>query len=124
MISAGTANANPQDAISRSFNYRDLVAAGARFRPLGDGMVAADYGGAGEADSGRVLGLADLSPLPRSGFKGPRMADWLASKGVPLGLESNRAYQVDDAILAARLAPSEVVLLGALSGDDASIVAT
>ena len=123
MIAAGTASANPQDAIRRSFNYRDLVAAGARFRPLGGGMVAADYSRTDEADSARVLGLAELSPLPRSGFKGPRMADWLASRGVPLGLESNRAYQVDGGILAARLAPSEVVLLGGLDGDHLPIVA-
>ena len=121
MIAAGTASASPQDALRRSFNYRDLVAAGARFRPLGGGMVAADYSRTDEADSARVLGLAELSPLPRCGFKGPRMADWLASKGVPLGPESNRAYQVDNGILAARLAPSEVVLLGALSGDHAPI---
>ena len=123
MTATGTASANPQAALRRSFNYRDLVAAGARFRPLGDGMVAADYGHADEADSARMLGLAELSPLPRSGFKGPRMADWLDSKGVPLGPESNRAYPVDNGILAARLAPSEVVLLNALSGDDAPIVA-
>jgi sarcosine oxidase subunit gamma len=121
MTVAGTASANPQEALRRSFNYRDLVGAGARFRPLGDGMVAADYNGANEAGSARVLGVAELSPLPRCGFKGPRVADWLASKGVPLGPESNRAYQVDNGILAARLAPSEVVLLGPLGGDHAPI---
>ena len=123
MIAAATASASPQDALRRSFNYRDLAAAGARFRPLSDSIVAADYGGTDEAASARMLALADLSPLPRSGFKGPRMPDWLAAKGVPLGPESNRAYQVDNSILAARLAPSEVVLLGGLNGDPLPIVA-
>jgi sarcosine oxidase subunit gamma len=122
-MTAASSSANPQDALHRSFNYRDLVAAGARFRALGDSMVAADYSGTDEADSARVLGLAELSPLPRCGFKGPRMADWLAAKGVPLGPESNRAYRVDNGILAARLAPSEVVLLGGLNGDHAPIAA-
>jgi sarcosine oxidase subunit gamma len=113
----------PHDALRRSFHYRDLVAAGARFRPLGDSMVAADYGGADEASIARRPGLADLSPLPRAGFKGAKLADWLASKGVAVGAESNRAYPVANGTLAARLAPGEVLLLGSLDGDAGSIAA-
>jgi len=113
--------AAPQDALRRSFHYRDLVAAGARFRPLGDGMIAADYGGADEIAAARNLGLVDLSPLPRAGFKGPGMADWFGSKGAPLGADSNRAYPTPGGMLAARLAPGEVLLLGALDGDDTAI---
>jgi sarcosine oxidase subunit gamma len=113
-MSAATTVAAPQDALRRSFHYRDLVAAGARFRPLGDSIVAADYGGADESGLARRLGLADLSPLPRVGFKGPKMADWLTSKGAPLGAESNRAYPIAGGCLAARLAPGEVLLLGGL----------
>lgn len=123
MSAAETAHATPEDVVRRSFHYRHLVAAGARFRSLGDGMVVADYGDADEADAARVLGLADLSLLPRTGFKGQGMADWLASKGAPLGPESNRAYPFANGILAARLAPGEVLLLGGLDGDGAAVYA-
>lgn len=114
-------SAAPQEALRRSFHYRDLMAAGARFKPLGDGMIAADYGGADEIAAAQNLGLADLSPLPRAGFKGPAMADWLASKGAPIGADSNRAYPTPGGMLAARLAPGEVLLLGGLDGDAAAI---
>jgi sarcosine oxidase subunit gamma len=122
-MSAATPPAAPQEALRRSFHYRDLVAAGARFRPMGDSMVAADYGGEDESAAARVLGLVDLSPLPRAGFKGPKMADWLTSKGAALGGESNRAYPIAGGMLAARLAPGEVLLLGGLGGDAGSIAA-
>jgi sarcosine oxidase, subunit gamma len=121
-MSAGHSPA-PNDTLRRSFHYRDLLAAGARFRPLGGGMVAADYGGADEANVARRLGLADLSTLPRFGFKGPGMAEWLASKGAPLGADSNRAYPVAGNMLAARLAPGEVLLLSALDGNGAAVAA-
>lgn len=113
----------PKVALRRSVHYRDLLSAGARFRPLGDGMVAENYGGADEASVARRLGLADLSPLPRFGFKGPGMAEWLAAKGAPLGTESNRAYPVTGGTLAARLAPGEVLLLGSLDGSGAAVAA-
>ena len=122
-MSAATPPVAPQEALRRSFHYRDLVAAGARFRPLGDSTVAADYGGEDESAAARVLGLVDLSPLPRAGFKGLKMADWLASKGAPLGVESNRAYPIVGGCLAARLAPGEVLLLGDLDGDSGPIAA-
>ena len=111
-------DAGPEDAARRSFHWRDLVAAGARFRRFGDELAAADYGGAEEAERARRLGLADLSTLPRTGFKGPRLADWMAAQGHPLGPESNRAYRLGAGSLAARLAPGEVVVLGSLDGAD------
>lgn len=123
MSASEATRAKPADMARRSFHYRDLVAAGARFRALGDGMVAADYGGDNEARLASTLALADLSPLPRAGFKGPGMADWLGSKDATLGPESNRAYPLANGILAARLAPSEVLLLGGLHGDAAPIAA-
>ena len=113
----------PQHATKRSFHYRDLIAAGARFRPLGDTTIAADYGRTDEASVARHLGLADLSPLPRLGFKGPGMAEWLAKEGITLGADSNRASPCGGGILAARLAPGEVLLLGDLDGNDAPLTA-
>jgi sarcosine oxidase subunit gamma len=49
------------------------------------------------------------------------MADWLASRGAALGADSNRAYRVAGSVLAARLAPGEVLLLGDIAGDSAAI---
>lgn len=107
--------ARPQDAVRRSFHYRDLVAAGARFRPLGDAMVAAGYGRPDEVETALKLGLADLSTLPRTGFKGPRLAEWLAGQHVTIGAGSNRAYRGGD-LLTGRLAPTEAIVLGPLDG--------
>jgi sarcosine oxidase subunit gamma len=109
--------ARPRHATRRSFHYRDLVAAGARFRSLDDAMVAADYGGGGEVETAQRLGLADLSPLHRTGFKGPMLADWMASQGLPIGADSNRAYRQQGS-LAAKLAATEVIVLGSLDGEE------
>jgi sarcosine oxidase subunit gamma len=117
MSEATTDSLGPQAALRRSFHYRDLIAAGARFRRLGDGIVAAEYG-PDDVARARRLGLADLSPLPRAGFKGPKMAEWMAERGVPIGPESNLAYRVGKGALAARLAPGEVLVLGSLDGKD------
>ncbi len=113
----------PQDAMRRSFHYRDLVAAGARFRTLNDGMVAADYRGADEAATARRLAIADLSPLPRTGFKGRNIAAWLAANGVVLGEQSNLAYPAGT-LLAARLAPGEALILAGLDGAEEPVAAS
>ena len=65
--------ASAPTSLRRSIHQRDLSAAGARFRRVGEEMVVADFGRSDEAGRARHLGLADLSPLPRIGFKGPRM---------------------------------------------------
>jgi sarcosine oxidase subunit gamma len=49
------------------------------------------------------------------------MADWLSSRGAPLGSESNRAYPVSGGVLAGRLAPGEVLLLSSLDGNGETI---
>lgn len=113
----------PEERLRRSFHYRDLIAAGARFRPLNDAMVASSYGGAHEPDTARNLGLVDLSPLPRTGFKGRGTAEWLAERGISLGGDSNRAYPAAGGVLAARLAPGEVLILSGLDGDERPIAA-
>ncbi len=113
----------PEERLRRSFLYRDLQAAGARFRPLGDALVPSSYGGADEVGIARNLGLADLSPLPRTGFKGPRMAEWLAARGIRLGEAPNIAYPAGSGLLAARLAAGEILVLGRLDGDEQPIAA-
>lgn len=111
----------PEESPRRGFHYRDLVAAGARFRRLGDAAVAGDYGTADEADAARELAIVDLSPLPRTGFKGPRLALWLTEQGVTLGEESNHAYPQTNGLLVARLASTEVLILPSLDGKEAEI---
>ena len=98
----------------RSFIYRELEAAGARFVVVGDAEVAARYAAEGEAAALSTLGYADLSPLPRTGFKGDGAVDWLAAQGIGIGAASNRATRQADGTLAARLAPGEVLVLEGL----------
>ncbi len=109
----------PRDFTRRSFVYQKLLALGARFGEVNDAAVALAYGDetpAHEAEQARSLGLVDLSPLTRCGFKGAGSAEWLAGQGVEVPGESNRAAQQSDSCLAARLAPGEVLLLGDLAG--------
>jgi sarcosine oxidase subunit gamma len=108
----------PDTVRRRSYVYRQLRARGARFVPLHDGAVAADFGAAPEAERAAVrrLAIVDLSPLPRTGFKGTGAVEWLGSQGLACGPDSNRAYLQPDGALAARLAPTEIFLLGDLAG--------
>lgn len=108
----------PAEHPRRSFLYRTLGAAGARWHVVDDAAVAADYGDPdGERETARRMGLADLSPLPRTGFKGAGTPEWLSAQGISVPDESNRATRQDSGILACRLAPAELLLLGPLSGE-------
>jgi sarcosine oxidase subunit gamma len=108
----------PDDFLCRSFVYRKLLKLDANFEVTGDAAVASDFGDpAGEGETARRLGLADLSPLQRLGVKGAGTADWLAGRGIQVPGESNQAVRQTSGMLAARLAPSELLLLGDLSGD-------
>ncbi|MGF1611028.1 MAG: hypothetical protein ACFCUQ_16610 [Kiloniellales bacterium] len=116
------ASLQPTDLPRRSFVGRRLAAAGARFGDCNGAAVALDFDDAeGEAVVARRLGLADLSPLPRSGFKGAGTADWLAGQGIVVPADSNRAARQADGLLAARLAPGELLLLGGLDGEAAPV---
>jgi sarcosine oxidase, subunit gamma len=106
----------PTDYSIRSFHYRTLAREGARFYALADAAVAFDYGRGGDTErvQAQRLGLADLSPLPRTGFKGREAIHWLRSQGLTIGDENNRAWvegQSHDAVVA-RLADTEALILG------------
>jgi sarcosine oxidase subunit gamma len=90
----------------RSFVYRKLVAVGATFRDVADTAVAASVPGGQPA-----LGLADLSSLPRLGYKGPRALSTLGAAGLQVPDENNMALLIPGGGLVARLADSEVFLL-------------
>lgn len=121
-MSADTATA-PQSYRRRSFVARILEASGARFAALNGAAVAVEFAAGVEAESERArrLGLADLSPLPRTGFKGAGTVEWLTGQGLTIGADSNRAYLQEGGALAARLAPTEVLLLDGLAGTGALI---
>ena len=109
--------AKPASYARRSFVYRELAACGARFGRVAGAAVALDFG---EPEAERraleSLGLCDLSPLPRVGFRGPAALDWLRARRVR-GLDrDNRADMQRGGAFAARLAPTEALILGNLSG--------
>lgn len=107
-------------SLRRSFHYRDLVTAGARFQNVSDAAVAWAYDEDASTERTRAgnLGIADLSPLPRTGFKGRDNGSWLSKQKINVGEDSNRAYPCGKGSLAAKLAPTEVLLLGAIDGTD------
>lgn len=115
-----TAAAMPNAVPRRSLVYRVLQQAGAGFASVNGGAIAADFGKPVEVEvaQAREMGLADLSVLPRTGFKGAGTIEWLSAQGLVIGPESNEAYLQSGGELAARLAPTEVFLLGKLAGTD------
>ena len=87
--------------------------AGARIR-----SVALDFGDPQEeAGIARRMGLADISPLPHTGFKGAGAAEWLARQGVDVPQEPNWATALAGGGLAVRQADAEIMILGDLSGE-------
>ena len=85
----------PDTQFRRSFIYRKLEEQGALFESINGGAVAMSYGDdlEDEAQLARRLGIADLSPLPRTGFKGAGTIEWLQSQDVTIGADSNRGYR-------------------------------
>jgi len=113
----------PQSFLRRGFANRLLQGHGAVFGDVGNAAVAMHFGGPAERElaAARRLGLADLSPLPRTGFKGVGTIEWLTEQGLRIGPDSNLAYRQDGGALAARLAPNEIFLLDDLSGAGALV---
>lgn len=102
---------NPS-SIRRSFVRRETERAGARWTSVGDAVVAADYGRPdAETIVARRLGLVDLSPLPRIGFKGAGAPAWLRARGLVFDATPNRAFVQPDGTLAAMLSWTEVFIL-------------
>jgi sarcosine oxidase subunit gamma len=97
----------------RSPLRRKLQAAGAEWRKLDDIAVADTVDGT--AAGGIVI--ADLSPFPRLGFKGPGTVPAMQARGIALEATSNRAFRQPDGGLCLVLAPGDVILLSNLNGD-------
>ena len=60
--------------------------------------------------TGSAVELADLSPLQRTGLKGPRAADWLRARGVQVPERPNAWSSLAADGLIARLARSEFLI--------------
>jgi sarcosine oxidase subunit gamma len=112
--------AAPTDLPRRSFVYRKTVRHGARSGEINGGLVPLAYDERDEAGAAGRLGLADLSLLPRTGFKGRSVIPTLEAKGVALTVPNQAVRQVDGG-LAAVLAMTEVLILAPLSGDGGRI---
>jgi len=97
---------DPQEYLRRSPVYPRLQTAGARFVEIGDTLVASAYP---DTPPPR-LGLVDLSPLPRTGVKGPGAWSWLREQGwpVPEGNNASLATAEGDHVL--RLSDREALL--------------
>jgi len=99
----------PSRYLRRSFVYQRLIDAGAEFAEVhGSAMADAFPGRGGLPDR---LALADLSPLPRSGYKGPGVMAWLSAQGLTPPDANNRARIGNDGVVVARLADTEALLL-------------
>lgn len=110
------ATAEPAGFARRSFVYRRLVGHGAVFAERGEAAIAEHFGAPeGEAMAAARLGLADLSLAPRIGFKGRGALAWLSGQGVRGLAEDNRADRQSDGARAARLAPTEALILSDLA---------
>ena len=82
--------------------------------PLHD-LLALHVPGAdgGDAERAAVLGIADLSLLPRAGVKGRGAADWLADLGLALPTLTNSWISLPGNGLVARLGLTEYLVEGA-----------
>ncbi len=102
----------------RSQLYRRHISSGARFEEVDDSAVVADYADAGdEVHQATHLALADLSTLPRTGFKGAGAPGWLEEHGTQLPNSPNQAAQQEDGSLIARLSFGELLILSDLNSE-------
>jgi len=108
--------------LRRSPIYRETQKAGAFPEIINAAAVPMHYGSA-ESDMvvATTMGIADLSVLPHTGFKGAGTIEWLQGQGLTIGSDSNMAYRQEGGELAARLAPSEIFLIDSLAATGALV---
>jgi sarcosine oxidase subunit gamma len=110
---------SPTDTIRRSNLYRVSAGLGAQWVGVNGFACPANYGDAqAEGQAAAQLGIADLTALPRAGYKGWDMAGWAGGQGVDLP-EPNQAKAQSDGTLACRLSGGELLLI---SDDSAASV--
>ena len=107
----------PEDYVRRSPVYRLLRELGAEFSEINSAAVASSIDCERDVETAAQMGLADLSPLPRTGFKGRATPDWLADNSVLIPERPNRARRQDDGTNVARLSNDEHLVLSDLGGE-------
>lgn len=111
----------PTQAIRRSQLSRRHTELGAEFEQCGDLILVKHYGAQTELTQAQQLGLADLSTLPRTGYKGAGAPGWAATKGVILPQQPNSCALQIDAGLVAKLSHQELLVLSDLSAASTQI---
>jgi sarcosine oxidase subunit gamma len=108
----------PHRYLRRSPLYRLHMQAGAQFEELEGTALVATYGNtrAGEVEQASALGITDLTPLPRVGFKGAGAPAWAESQGVEIPTRPNRSRSLHAGAVSARLSNEEVLILSDLAG--------
>ena len=109
--------------LRRSPIYRILAAGGARFGETNRTAIAMSIDDARDGVVADNMGIADLTPLPRTGFKGRDTPDWLMANGVEIPEAPNRARTQTDGTLVARLSNDEHVFLSDLAGSAPMVAA-
>ncbi|MCT2530663.1 hypothetical protein N2382_07300 [SAR92 clade bacterium H921] len=104
----------PSQVKRRSQLARRHIELGAEFEHCSNLIVVKDYGSQTEVDQAKKLGLADLSTLPRIGFKGTGAPDWAAYHGVTLPQQPNTSAVQKDDSLVAKLSHQELLILSDL----------
>jgi sarcosine oxidase subunit gamma len=105
---------DPVAYLRRSPLRRRLETAGAVWRDLGDAAIAESVG---DMAAHGGIAIADLSPLPRLGFKGRGTIAAAQNRGIVVEPTPNRAFRQPDGGLCLVLAPGEIILLANLVGD-------
>jgi sarcosine oxidase subunit gamma len=115
MSELATEMPHPAGFMRRSQLYRWHLEAGAIYGEHGDVGAVVHYSGTDdERELARQLGLADLSTLPRTGFKGRGAPSWVHQQGPELPDGPNRARLHTDGSLVARLSQEELLVLSDL----------
>lgn len=108
----------PTHYLCRSQLYRHHLSARARFEEVASSAVVAEYADTdAEVNQATHLALADLSTLPRVGFKGAGAPAWLEQQGAQLPNSPNQAARQKGGSLIARLSINELLILSDLIAD-------
>jgi sarcosine oxidase subunit gamma len=108
---------DPAAYTRRSPLRRRLATEGAAWRDMGDVAVAHSISTVGQAQAPAGILIADLSPLPRLGFKGRGTIPAMQARGIIAEPVPNRAFRQPDGGLCLVLAATEVILLSNFAGD-------
>jgi sarcosine oxidase subunit gamma len=111
----------PAQVTRRSQLARRHIELGAEFEHNNGLIVVKDYGSKTELTQAKELALADLSTLPRTGFKGAGAPNWAAAQGVTLPQQPNTCAVQSDASLVAKLSYQELLILSDLNATSTQI---